>query len=142
MLKPWCDTDKRIEAERPSNMCVLGSGALDGVRGGARSNGYSVTVSAESHSLVIEPVSYHRVVLGVLRDAQNPAYIDRIQACTPIGCVLDRMHQTVRAGARSNSYSVMVSAGGHGLVIGRVSYHRVVLGVLRKGCTNIRIPVQ
>ena len=33
------------------------------VRGGARSNGYSVMVSAESHGLVNERVSHHRVVL-------------------------------------------------------------------------------
>ena len=30
-------------------------------------------VSAEGHSLVNERVSYHRVVLGVLRDAQTSA---------------------------------------------------------------------
>ena len=35
------------------------------------SNGYSVMVSVEGHSLVIERVSYHRVVLGVLRDAHT-----------------------------------------------------------------------
>ena len=43
------------------------------MRGGARSNGYSVMVSAESHGLVNERVSHHRVVLGVLRDAQTSA---------------------------------------------------------------------
>ena len=44
--------------------------------------------------------------------------------------VLDRMHQTVRGGARSDGYSVMVSAEGHSSVNERASYHRVVLDVL------------
>ena len=56
-------------------------------------NGYSVTVSAESHGLVNERVSHHRVVLGVLRDAQTPACRPHTSVQT-LGCVLDRMHQT------------------------------------------------
>ena len=37
----------------------------------ARSNGYSVMVSAEEHGLVNELVPHHRVVSGVVRDAQS-----------------------------------------------------------------------
>ena len=99
--------------KRPLNVCVLGSGALDGVRGGARSNGYSVTVSAESHGLVIERVFHHRVVLGVLRDAQTPAYrphTSTYQRVDPRMCARsDAPDGARRAGARSNGYSVMVS---------------------------------
>ena len=70
---------------------VRGSGASDDVLGGAWSNGYSVTVSAEGHCLVNERMFHHQVVLGVLRD---PGALDLKKrdsyyrcACTP--CVND-----------------------------------------------------
>ena len=96
---------------------------------------YSVTVSAESHGLVNERVSHHRVVLGVLRDAQIPAYRPHTSVQT-LGCARIRCTRRVRGGARSNGYSVMVSAESHGLVNERVSHHRVVLGVLRDAQTS------
>ena len=77
-----------------------------------------------------ERVSHHRLVSGVPRDAQNPVCWPHTSVQT-LGCVLNWMHQTVRGGARSHGYSVMVSTEGHILVIERVSYHRVVLSVLR-----------
>jgi len=83
---------------------------------------------------VNERVSHHRVVSGVPRYAQTPAYRQHASLQT-LRCVLNRMHQTVRGGARSNGYSVMVSAESHSLVNERVSYHRVVLGVLRDAHT-------
>ena len=98
-------------------------------------NGYSVTVSAESHGLVNERVSHHRVVLGVLRDAQIPAYRPHTSVQT-LGCARIRCTRRVRGGARSNGYSVMVSAESHGLVNERVSHRRVVLGVLRDAQTS------
>ena len=120
-------------------MCarIPGRQVPDGVKRSLRSNGYSVTVSAESHGLVNERVSHHRVVLGVLRDAPIPAYrphksvqslgCARIRRCTTDGC---------RGGARSNGYSAMVSAESHGLENERLSHHRVVLGVLRDAQTS------
>ena len=116
---------------------VRGSGAPDDVLGGAWSNGYSVTVSAEGHCLVNERMFHHRVVLGVLRDAQTPAHRPHISVQT-LGCAARSDTpdlQTVLGGARSNGYSVTVSAEGHGLANERVSYHRVVLGVLRDAQT-------
>ena len=92
-----------------------------------------MTVSAESHGLVNERVSHHRVVLGVLRDAQIPAYRPHTSVQT-LGCARIRCTRRVRGGARSNGYSVMVSAESHGLVNERVSHHRVVsvcLGMLK-----------
>ena len=41
--------------------------------GELESNGYSTTVSAEGNRLVNERVHHHRVVQGVLRDAQTQA---------------------------------------------------------------------
>ena len=116
---------------------VRGSGAPDDVLGGAWSNGYSVTVSAEGHCLVNERMFHHRVVLGVLRDAQTPAHRPHISVQT-LGCAARSDTpdlQTVLGGARSNGYSVTVSVEGHGLANERVSYHRVVLGVLRDAQT-------
>ena len=57
------------------------------MRGGARSNGYSVMVSAEGHRSVNERVAHHRVVLGVLRDAQTPEHRPHTNVQT-IGSVL------------------------------------------------------
>ena len=71
--------DAQIPAYRPhTSVQTLGCARIrctrrGRVRGGAQSNGYSVMVSAESHCLVNERVSQHRVVLGVLRDAQTSA---------------------------------------------------------------------
>ena len=116
---------------------VRGSGAPDDVLGGAWSNGYSVTVSAEGHCLVNERMFQHRVVLGVLRDAQTPAHRPHISVQT-LGCAARSDTpdlQTVLGGARSNGYSVTVSVEGHGLANERVSYHRVVLGALRDAQT-------
>ena len=105
----------------------------------SRSNGYSVTVSAEGHCLVNERMFHHRVVLGVLRDAQTPAHRPHISVQT-LGCAARSDTpdlQTVLGGARSYGYSVTVSVEGHGLANDneRVSYHRVVLGVLRDAQT-------
>ena len=88
-------------------------------------------MSAEGHRSVNERVSHHRVVLGVLRDAQTPVYRPHTCVQTLGSAWSDRAHQTARREARSNDYSVMVSAESHGLVNERVSHHRVVLGVLR-----------
>ena len=89
-------------------------------------------VSAEGHGSVNERVPHHRVVLPM--DAQTPVYRPHTSVQT-LKCVLNRMHQTVRGGARSNGYSAMVSAESHGLVIERVSHHRGLLGVLRDAQT-------
>ena len=43
-----------------------------------------------------ERVSHHRVVSGVPRDAQTPAYRPHTSVQT-LRCVLNRMHQTCRA---------------------------------------------
>ena len=98
-------------------MCAQ-SDAPDGAREELESNGYSVMVSAEGHGLVNERVSYHRAVLGVLRDAQTRRNRPHKSVQT-LKCVLNRMHQTVRRKEEleSNGYSVMVSAEGHSLVI-------------------------
>ena len=73
MLKPRCID--RIQACRPSNVCSIG--CTRRCEEELESNGYSVMVSAEGHSLVNERVSYHRVVLGVLRDAQTYEFRSR-----------------------------------------------------------------
>ena len=73
MLKPRCID--RIQACRPSNVCSIG--CTRRCEEELESNGYSVMVSAEGHSLVNERVSYHRVVLGVLRDAQTYEFQSR-----------------------------------------------------------------
>ena len=74
---------------------------------------------------------HHRVVLGVLRDAQTPAHRPHISVQT-LGCAARSDTpdlQTVLGGARSNGYSVTVSVEGHGLANERV------LGVLRDAQT-------
>ena len=82
-----------------------------------------------------ERVSHHRVVSGVPRDAQAPVYRPHTSVQT-LKCVLNRMHQTrCEEELESSGYSVMVSTEGHSLVNERVSYHRVVLGVLRDAQT-------
>ena len=93
-------------------------------------------VSAESHGLVNERVSHLRVVLGVLMDAQTPVYRPHTCVQTLGSAWSDRAHQTARREARSNDYSVTVSAESHGLVNERVSHHRVVLGVLMAAQTS------
>ena len=47
-----------------------------------------------------ERVSHHRVVSGVPMDAQTPVYRPHTSVQT-LKCVLNRMHQTVRGGART-----------------------------------------
>ena len=83
----------RMKVCRPSD--VLGSDdAPDVCRGGARSNGYSAMVSAESHGLENERLSHHRVVLGVLRDAQTSASRSHKSVQT-LWCVLKSDEQRV-----------------------------------------------
>jgi hypothetical protein len=137
--------DAQTPAYRPhTSVKTLGSACSDRARGrqvpdgakrSSRSNGYSVTVSAESHGLVNERVSHHRVVLGVLRDAQIPAYRPHTSVQT-LGCARIRCTRRVRGGARSNGYSVMVLAESHGLVNERMSHHRVESDVLRDAQTS------
>jgi hypothetical protein len=81
---------------------------------------------------VNERVSHYRVVSGVPRDAQTPVYRPHISVNT-LKCVLNPIGCTRRCEEEleSDGYSVMVSAEGHSLVNEQVSYHRVVLGVLR-----------
>ena len=67
-------TYKRADPRMCARIGCTTETVLGEVRGVARSNGYSVAVSGESHGLVDERVFNHRVVLGVLRDAQTPAY--------------------------------------------------------------------
>ena len=53
----------------------------------ARSNGYSFMVSVEGHGSVNERVPHHRVVSGVVRDAQTSASRSHTRVQT-LGCVL------------------------------------------------------
>ena len=59
----------RIQACIPSGVCSDRMNRELQTR--ARSNGYSCMVSAEGNHLMNERVSHHRVVSGVLRDAQT-----------------------------------------------------------------------
>ena len=82
-----------------------------------------MTVSAEGHCLVNERMFHHRVVLGMLRDAQTPAHRSHISVQS-LGCAARSDTpdlQTVLGGARSNGYSVTVLAEAHGLANERVS---------------------
>jgi hypothetical protein len=108
-----------------------------GVIRSSNGNGYSVMVSAESHGLVNGRVSHHRVVLGVLRDAQTPVHRPHTSVQT-LGCARIRRCtiDVCRGGARSNGYSAMVSAESHGLENERMPHHLVVLGVLRDAQTS------
>ena len=65
-----------------------------GLSAGLEGNGYSVTVSAEGHGSVNELVPHHRVVSGVVRDAQTSALWShtRVQS---LGCVLGSGEQRV-----------------------------------------------
>ena len=58
-----------IQACRP--LGVLGSRCTSQRTAELEGNGYSTTVSAEGNRLMNERASYHRVVLGVRRDAQT-----------------------------------------------------------------------
>ena len=58
-----------IKAYRPSGVCR--TQIVPQRTGELESNGYSVTVSAEEYRSVNERVPHHRVVSGVLRDAQT-----------------------------------------------------------------------
>ena len=60
----------------------------------ARSNGYSVTVSAEGNRLMNERVSHHRVASGVHRDAQTSASRSHKSVQT-LWCVLELDEQRV-----------------------------------------------
>ena len=60
-----------MKACRPSDACR--TRIVPQRTGELESNGYSTTVSAEGNRLVNERVHHHRVVQGVLRDAQTQA---------------------------------------------------------------------
>ena len=60
----------------------------------AWSNGYSGMLSAEGNHLMNEPVSHHRVVLGVPRDAQTPASLSHMSV-KPLVRVLGSDEQRV-----------------------------------------------
>ena len=78
-------------------VCVIGSdeqSAESYTDTRARSNGYSTTVSAEGNRLMNERVSHHRVVSGVLRDAQTSAYRSHKRVQT-LWCVLESDEQRV-----------------------------------------------
>ena len=65
----------RIHEYSPSDVC---SGRVSReLQRRARSNGYSVTVSAEEHGSVNELVPHHRVVSGVVMDAQTSVFESR-----------------------------------------------------------------
>ena len=128
-------------ADPRAGVRVVGSGTRRREQELGRSKGDSVMVSAESHGLVNEQVSDNRVVLGVLRDAQTPVYRPHTSVET-LGGARIRCTRRVRAGAQSNGYSAMVSAESHCAVNERVSYHPVVLGVLRGAQTYESRPVR
>ena len=83
----------RTKAYRPSGVC---SGRVNTreLQRRARSNDYSFMVSVEGHGSVNERVPHHRVVSGVVRDAQTSASRShtRVQS---LGCVLGSDEQRV-----------------------------------------------
>ena len=63
--------------------------------------------------------------------------LDNVQACSPSDVCSGRMNRELQRRARSNGYSVMVSAEEHGSVNELVPHHRVVLDVVRDAQTSV-----
>ena len=83
-----------------------------------------------------ERVPHHRVVPGVLMDAQTSASRSHTSVQT-LGCARVAMHQSQRtAELEGNGYSTTVSAEGNRLMNERASHHRVVPGVRRDAQTS------
>ena len=98
--------------------------------------GYSVAVSAQGYLSVIEWQIYHRVVSGVLRDAQTLPSQQHTSVQT-LGCARAAMHQSAQSREfEGNSYSCTGSAEGNRLMNEGQLYHRVVSGVLRDAQTS------
>ena len=105
--------------------------------GELESNGYQVTVSAEEYRSVNNRVPHHRVVSGVLKDAQTSPSRSH-KSVQSLGCVSGRMN---RDGYKHELgvtviLGYAVSAEGHWSVNEWVVYHRVVLSMLRDAQTS------